>query len=74
LRSYRSFNAVAESFFGTLKEELVYRRVFPTRAHARRAIFEYIEVFYNRERLHSALGYMSPVEFEEKNTIKAQAA
>jgi transposase InsO family protein len=57
-------NAVAESFFGTLKEELVYRSVLPTRAHASRAIFEYIEVFYNRKRLHSALGYRSPASYE----------
>ena len=57
-------NAVAESFFGTLKEELVYRSAFPTRQHASRAIFEYIEVFYNRRRLHSALGYRSPADYE----------
>lgn len=57
-------NAVAESFFGTLKEELVHRSVLPTRRHARRAIFEWIEVFYNRKRLHSALGYLSPAEYE----------
>lgn len=56
-------NAMAESFFASLKIELVYRTVFPTRNQARRAIAEYIEVFYNRTRLHSALGYKSPLEF-----------
>ena len=57
-------NAVAESFFATLKTELVYTRRFATRAEAREAIFEYIEVFYNRRRRHSSIGYVSPVEFE----------
>ena len=59
-------NAVAESFFATLKTELVYLRRFATRAEARAAIFEFIESFYNRERRHSTLGYLSPVEFERK--------
>jgi len=57
-------NACMESFFGTLKRELIYGKRFRTRAEARQAIFEYIEVFYNRIRLHSALGYMSPLEYE----------
>jgi putative transposase len=57
-------NACMESFFSTLKRELIYGRRFRTRAEARQAIFEYIEVFYNRIRLHSALGYLSPVECE----------
>jgi len=57
-------NAPMESFFGTLKRELVHRASFATRAQARTAVFEYIEVFYNRQRLHSALGYQSPTEFE----------
>ena len=57
-------NACIESFFGTLKRELIHGCRFRTRAEARLAIFEYIEVFYNRIRLHSALNYMSPVEFE----------
>ena len=57
-------NAVMESFFKTLKSELVYQQEYQTREQARRSIFEYIEVFYNRRRLHSSLGYMSPVEFE----------
>jgi transposase InsO family protein len=68
-------NAVAESFFGTFKEELVHRVVLPTRRHARAAIFEWIEVFYNRRRLHSSLAYLSPVEYEtSKGAAKAQAA
>ena len=58
-------NAVAESFFGTLKVEMFYGRPIPkTRDVARAAVHEYIEVFYNRERRHSALGYVSPAEFE----------
>jgi transposase InsO family protein len=56
-------NAMKESFFATLKAECVVQP-FATRAHARTAIFEYIEVFYNRQRLHSSLGYLSPDEFE----------
>lgn len=56
-------NAVAESFFGTLKAECVTGQ-FPTHASARTTIFEYIEVWYNRQRLHSTLGYLSPFEFE----------
>jgi transposase InsO family protein len=59
-------NAVAESFWSTLKEELVYRHAWPTRARARQAIFEFIEVFYNRQRLHSSLGYLSPAEYEAR--------
>lgn len=58
-------NACMESFFGTLKQDLFYGNRLKTRAEARHAIFEYIEVFYNRTRLHSALGYMSPVEYEQ---------
>ena len=57
-------NAVAESFFATLKAELVYRTTWSTRERARLAIFEYIEAFYNRERRHSVLGNISPEEFE----------
>jgi putative transposase len=61
-------NAVMESFWSTLKLELVYRRDFQTRAHARSEIFDYIELFYNRLRSHSALNYLSPVDFElQKN-------
>ena len=57
-------NATMESFWSSLKRELVHRCQFATRAEARTAIFEWIEVFYNRERFHSALGYKSPVDFE----------
>jgi putative transposase len=53
-------NAPMESFFGTLKNELVHRATFPTREAARRAIFEYVEAFYNRRRRHSALGFLTP--------------
>jgi putative transposase len=59
-------NATMESFWSTLKYELVYRCEFATRAQARQAIFEWIEVFYNRRRLHSSLGHQSPVDFENK--------
>jgi transposase InsO family protein len=59
-------NAVAESFFGTLKTELIHPRIFSTRTLARTVIAEWIEVFYNRQRLHSTLEYLSPVQFEEK--------
>ncbi len=59
-------NAPAESFFGTLKVELVRDRIFPSRAVARTELFEYIEVFYNRTRRHSTLGYLSPIEFEKR--------
>jgi transposase InsO family protein len=58
-------NAVIESFWGTLKEECVGRNVFPTRSEAKTAIFDYIEVFYNRKRKHSTLGYMSPDMYEK---------
>jgi putative transposase len=57
-------NAVMESFFGTLKTELVHHEAYATREQARQSLFEYIEVFYNRQRRHSALGYKSPYEFE----------
>ncbi len=58
-------NAFVESFFHTLKTELIYRTEFKTREEAKKAIFEFIEVWYNRERLHSSLGYKSPEEFEK---------
>ncbi len=57
-------NAPAESFWATLKTELVHHERYATREQARASIFEYVEVFYNRERLHSALGYKSPEAFE----------
>jgi transposase InsO family protein len=63
-------NAVAESFFYTLKTEHVYEYRYETRAEAMQSIFEYIEMFYNRQRRHSALGYRSPVSFE----LEAMAA
>ena len=67
-------NAVAESFFHSLKTELIYNEIFETRAQANQAIFEYIEVFYNRQRIHSANGNLSPVEFEEKMLQNETAA
>jgi transposase InsO family protein len=57
-------NAVVESFFSSLKQELVYTTDFATRLQARSALFEYIEVFYNRRRRHSSLGYLSPLDYE----------
>ena len=57
-------NAVAESFFATLKKELVHRRSWPTKAELRSEVFDYIEVFFNRQRRHGTLGMISPVEFE----------
>lgn len=59
-------NAVAESFFHSLKTELIHHEKFLTRSQANEKIFEYIEIFYNRQRLHSSNNYMSPSEFEEK--------
>ena len=67
-------NAVAESFFATIKKELIHRSKFSTRRKAAAAIFEYIEVFYNRIRKHSQLGYTSPVEFIRDNDSAALAA
>ena len=63
-------NAVAESFFGTLKNELVYHEDYRTRVQARQSLFEYIEVFYNRQRRHAFLNYLTPVEYEEKCAYK----
>ena len=62
-------NAVAESFFHTLKTEVIYHEKYLTRDQARRSIFEYIEVFYNRKRKHSTLGYRSPWEFEQEAKV-----
>jgi transposase InsO family protein len=68
-------NAMAESFFAALKNGLVYRVVFPTREKVRLAIAEYIEVFYNRHRLHSGLGYKAPLEVtNEYNQNQSNAA
>ena len=60
-----SAGTVAETFFATLKKELVYRSSWPTRRELTREVFEYIEAVYNPRRRHSTLGYLSPVEFEE---------
>ena len=57
-------NAVAESFFATLKKELIHGRTWPTKAELRTEVFEYIEVFFNRRRRHSTLGMLSPADFE----------
>ena len=69
-------NAVAESFFSSLKVELIHRQSWATRAQARRAVFDYIEVFFNRKRLHSSLGYLTPAAYETKinNHTAAHAA
>jgi putative transposase len=66
-------NAAMESFFHTLKTELIYQRRYHTHQQARVEVFEYIEVFYNRQRQHSSLGYKSPVEFEAELTHAAPA-
>ena len=67
-------NALAESFIATLKTELLYRHSWPRRECARTAIFEYLEGFYNHYRLHSALGYRSPANFEEGRMRETTAA
>ena len=67
-------NSPMESFFKTLKTELVYHRHYKSRAEAKLDIFEYIEVFYNRFRLHSALGYESPEEFEKNYESQSKVA
>ena len=67
-------NAVAESFFATLKNELIYRHVWPTRRHAELAIFEFIAGWYNQHRRHSTLGYCSPAEVERRTSPGILAA
>ena len=62
-------NAVMESFYRTLKVELIYPKKYETRIEAQRDIFEYIEIFYNRERLHSSIGYNSPEDYEKMTMI-----
>jgi len=62
-------NAVAESFFGSLKTELSDDKDYRTREEAKQSLFEYIEVFYNRQRRHSYLGYVSPLEYERANAL-----
>jgi transposase InsO family protein len=64
-------NAVAESFWHTLKNELIHRHQFQTRDEAQHAIFEYIEVFYNRTRRHTSIGNISPMDFELQRTKAA---
>ncbi len=59
-------NAVAESFFATLKKELIHGRSWPSKAELRTEVFEYIEVFFNRRRRHSTLGFLSPAQFENQ--------
>ena len=66
-------NAVAESFFATLKVELVHDAAWATRAAARTELFEYLELFYNGQRRHSALGYLSPRAFERRREQEAVA-
>ncbi len=58
-------NAVAESFFSTIKNELVFDKTFATREEARNNIFEYIDIFYNRQRLHQTLNYLTPEQAEK---------
>ncbi len=67
-------NAVAESFFATLEFELIMPHEWPTKADARRAIFRYIETWYNRQRRHSTLGYISPVEYETQQQAQQEQA
>jgi putative transposase len=66
-------NSVVESFFHTLKTEHVYFHTFLTKAEAKSSIFEFIEVFYNRQRLHSTLGYISPIVYEERAGLSLSA-
>jgi putative transposase len=67
-------NAVAESFFATIKRELINDRAWPTRAGLHRAVFDYIEGWYNTRRLHSSLGYLSPAEYESTHHNAARQA
>ncbi|RSM40795.1 hypothetical protein DMB66_56785 [Actinoplanes sp. ATCC 53533] len=67
-------NALAESFNASLKNEMVNRTVFPTKAHARDAIVRYVELYYNRQRIHSALGYKTPYEILSGRTDNTLAA
>ena len=69
-------NAVAESFFGTLKSELIHPRIFSNRTLARTVIVEWIAVFYDRQRLHSTIGYLSPTQFKDHywSSLESQSA
>jgi putative transposase len=62
-------NAITESFFATLKTELIYLEKFQSREEAKLKIFDFIEIFYNRQRIHSSIGYKSPVDFEKQNAV-----
>ncbi len=64
-------NAFVETFFRTLKVELIYRSKFKTRKEAKAAIFEFIEVWYNRQRIHSSLGYQTPMGYEQQHLTAA---
>ena len=66
-------NAVAESFFHTLKVELIHRTKFSSREEAKRRIFEYVEMYYNRKRAHSTLGFLSPFDFEKQTLTSLQS-
>ena len=66
-------NAVAEGFFGTLKLELVFWETYETRVQAKGSVVEYIEMFYNSQRRHSYLGYLTPMEFENELTLQKVA-
>ncbi|MBY0540550.1 MAG: IS3 family transposase [Campylobacterales bacterium] len=63
-------NAISKSFFHSLKTELIYHEDFKTKTQANEIIFEYIEIFYNRKRLHSYNNYLSPAEFEKKRLLR----
>ena len=65
-------NAVTESFFGTVKDECVHRTLYHSHDEARQSLFEYLEVFYNRQRRHSSLGYLSPAVFEQQWELRAK--
>lgn len=67
-------NAVSESFFSTLKQELIYRLALSTRQQARRAIFEYLEAYYNPKRRHSTLGFLSPADYEARSEVANSSA
>ncbi len=67
-------NAVAESFFSSLKNEIVHHRDYHTRDQARSEIFEYIELFYNRKRIHQSLNYQTPMQYESVKLSLAASA
>jgi putative transposase len=67
-------NAVAESFFATVKTELIDRRSWASVVQVRRAVFDFIEIFYNRQRLHSSLGFLTPAEYEAAMVHHHEAA